>query len=499
MFIAKHRVRHLAGIVVLAMCAFTSIAGAQEVEQGAAPNVVIILIDDMGYNDVGYHGSVISTPTIDRLASEGAELKEFYAQPTCSPTRASLMTGQSAVSLGILMPLAKITTKSLPLSEKLMPQYFKDAGYQTFLVGKWHLGHARREMLPNARGFDHYYGYVTGGVGHYDHVHGGGYDWQRNGKTVREEGYTTHLLTNEAVKLIKERDPSKPVFLYLSYAAPHLPNEAPEEAIAEYASIDNEHRRVHAAMVSEIDDGIAELVAALESEGELDNTLIWFMSDNGGLVPPTDTTSGLAGTTYRLKRWFGTPIPIKMFEFLRLNYDHAGSDNTPFRDGKSSVYEGGVRVPSFIYWKDGLSAGKVEGRITVQDVLPTLASAVDLPEQSFPNLAGADRWSVISTGANEPPPDYFIHGIFGEAYYRGDWKLIVPNDGDPELYDLSADPTEQNNIIGENAEVAAQLKAKIDNQPRGETVNPPIWRSVLDPDFFGGEEDREPWADVVKE
>ena len=348
-------------VAALVLTTSHSVAGparAQALEDGfdqnTRPNVIILLIDDLGYRDVGYHGSEIATPTIDRLAGEGAELKDFYAMPSCSPTRASLMTGQSAVRLGILLPLAKITQGSLPLTEKLMPEYFRDAGYQTFLVGKWHLGHAHRSMLPNARGFDHFYGYATGGVGHYDHVHGGGYDWQRNGTTVREEGHTTHLLTDEAVELIETRDPARPLFLYLSYAAPHLPNEAPEDSTEPYAHIEHEHRKTHAAMVSDVDKGIGRVVDALEREGILDNTLIWFMSDNGGLVPPTEKSEGITGFVYTLASWLGTPIPIDFFEFARLQYEHAGSDNRPFRDGKMSVYEGGVRVPSFIHWPRAL-------------------------------------------------------------------------------------------------------------------------------------------------
>lgn len=462
------------------------------------PNVLIILIDDMGYRDVGYHGSEIATPNIDRLAAGGAELTQFYAQPTCSPTRTSLMTGQSAVRLGVLMPLGKNTQKSLPLSERLMPEYFKDAGYQTALVGKWHVGHATRDMQPTSRGFDHFYGNLTGGVGHWDHVHGGGYDWQRNGETVREEGYTTHLLTDEAIKLIAEREVSKPFFMYLSYNAPHLPNEAPDETIQQYAAIENEHRRVHAAMVTEVDAGIGRVVEALKSEGVLDDTIIWFMSDNGGLIRP-DEDDGNYQFVKTLESWLGTPIPILFFEFARVNYEMAGSDNTPFRKGKMSVYEGGVRVPSFLYWEGRMPSKKVAGRITVQDVLPTLVSAVDLPVDEIPNLDGADRWDLIEQGADQAAPDYFIHSLYGEAYYHGSWKLLVPESGEAELYNLKNDPTEQTNVIALHPEIAEDLMAKIDAEPRGDIVNPSILSVMWDPDFFGGEEDRKPWADVVRD
>ena len=156
----KKKLLRLAGI------AFCMALSAPAAFADSKPNVVIVLADDMGYHDVSYHGSKVKTPTIDRLAARGAKLTQFYTQPSCSPTRASLMTGKSAVALGITLPIAKIATKGLPQSETLMPQHFKAAGYQTFLVGKWHLGHATKAMTPNARGFDHFYGYLTGGVGH---------------------------------------------------------------------------------------------------------------------------------------------------------------------------------------------------------------------------------------------------------------------------------------------------------------------------------------------
>ena len=462
----------------------------------ARPNILIILIDDMGYRDVGYHGSEIRTPNIDRLASQGAELTQFYAHPTCSPTRTALMTAKAPARLGVVLPIAKIATKSLPLSEKLLPAHLKDVGYQTALVGKWHLGHATRAMQPTSRGFDHFYGNLTGGVGHWDHVHGGGYDWQRNGETLRTEGYTTHLLTDEAVRVIKERDGSDPLFLYLSYNAPHLPNEAPEETIASYGDIENEFRRVHAAMVEEIDTGIGRVVTTLEEEGILDNTLIWFMSDNGGLIPKKFET-GPFSWVEPLKSWFGVPIPIRMFEFARVNLEEGGSDNLPFKDGKASVYEGGVRVPSFIHWPAGMTNKEVVGRITVQDVFPTLVEAAELPIE-LGKIDGKSRWDVIDQGAETPPTDLLIRGYFDEAYYEGQWKLIVSGDT-VGLYDLASDPLEENEVAAQHPDIVARLRDKIETFPRGDIINPPTSAVFWDPDFFGGQEDRQPWADVVKD
>jgi arylsulfatase A-like enzyme len=213
-----------------------------------SPNIVLIVADDLGWKDVGYNGSEINTPNIDALARDGVTLTDFYVHATCSPTRAALMTGQSPMRHGIYHALGKNTQGSLPLSLKLLPEFLGEAGYQSVMVGKWHLGHATSAMLPMARGFEAVYGHYTGGVGYWDHVHGGGLDWHRDGKALREEGYATHLQADEAVRLIRERDRERPLFLYTAFSAPHLPNEAPAETIARYSGIDNENRRIHAAV-----------------------------------------------------------------------------------------------------------------------------------------------------------------------------------------------------------------------------------------------------------
>ena len=224
-------------VIMIACIGNISIAA----QAAGKPHILIILADDLGWNDVGYHGSPIQTPNIDRIASEGIELDRFYVQPTCSPTRAGLMTGKLPQRFGIYRPLNKTTERSVPLEEQLLPEYLADQGYQSFMVGKWHLGHHRRAMLPNQRGFEHFYGSLTGGIGYWNKVHGGGYDWQRNGKTAREDGYVTHLLVEEIRTLIEGRDKQRPNFMYAAFQAPHLPNEAPQETIDKYADLLNNH------------------------------------------------------------------------------------------------------------------------------------------------------------------------------------------------------------------------------------------------------------------
>ena len=460
----------------------------------AAPNIVIILADDMGWNDVGYHGSEIRTPHLDQLAAGGATLSQFHSQPTCSPTRTALMTGYSPQRLGVYRQFAKNSTEGLPRDVPTMAERLREAGYQTFLTGKWHLGHSRKAFLPNARGFDHFYGHVTGGIGYWDHVHGGGLDWQRNGETLREEGYATHLLAAEAIRLIESRDRDRPFLLYASFNAPHLPNEAPQASIDAYQHIENPFRRKHAAMVTELDSAIGELVATLRREGLTDNTLIWFMSDNGGL-----NASYQSGPMYalaqRLDRWFEAPVPGRFLEFVRTNLLEGGADNQPLREGKGSIYEGGARVPSLVSWPGRIQPNAIDAFITVQDVLPSVLTAAGIATDA--SLDGKSRWPSILGQTDSPPADYVTRGQFGDqAYYQWPWKL-VDLQGDRELYNLEQDPLEAMDLAVQHPQKVAALAALLADLPRGEDLHIPTYKVVLDPDFFGGEEDRPPWADVV--
>lgn len=463
------------------------------------PNIVVIVADDLGWKDLGYQGSEIRTPRIDALANDGLSLDRFYAQPMCSPTRASLLTGNSTARLGITRALSKLVPTGLPLDQKILPQYLKDMGYQTSLVGKWHLGFRQREYLPTSRGFDSFYGHLTGGIGYWDHVHGGGYDWNRNEEVLREEGYATHLMANEAVRVIKDRNPDEPLFLYAAFSAPHLPNEAPEETIASYGDIENPHRRVHAAMVTELDTGIGQIVDALEEQGMLDTTLIWFMSDNGGLNPSTAPPSALSFIS-TLDSWFGDfEIPWTFLEFVRMNYLQGGSDNQPLRSGKGTLYEGGVRVPSFLYWRGELQPRQVGDMVTVQDVVPSILSMLQ-SEARNGEFDGINRWPLLDTGQSGEVRDYVAVALDGEALFQYPWKLIRHSEDDIQLYNVEADPSEQNDLasIEEHAQRRDEMIAALDSKPRGEPVGVPIWQIMLDMDFFGGEEDRPPWMEIVQ-
>lgn len=468
--------------------------GAVQAEE--RPNVLLIVADDLGWRDVGYHGSEIQTPNIDRLAKDGVELDRFYAQPSCSPMRTALMTGKSPLSLGIHRPISKNERGGLPLTETILPEYLAQLDYQTALVGKWHLGHYSPEQFPHARGFDHFYGSVTGGIGYWDHNHGGGHDWQRNGKTLREDGYTTRLVTEEALRWLEASDEERPVFLFASFHAPHMPNEAPQETIDRYGEIEDPNRRVHAAMVSELDDAIGRLLDAFARRGLLQNTIVLFVSDNGGATgaaapPPLRRALRFLGD------WWGRPLPFVGLEFAAESILDTASDNRPLPKGKGSVAEGGVRVPGAIWWPGHLEGGTHEGFLSASDLLPTLLEAIGAPASIPDDLHGRSQWRALRGEAPPAPPDYVVYGIEGVALYRPPWKLVDPDA--PRLYQVYDDPYEERDVAAEHPELVSELVEVAQNWPVGPELDRSYLEIFMDPDFFGGPEDREPWADVARD
>lgn len=468
------------------------------------PNILLILADDLGWKDVGYHGSEIATPNIDRIAREGVELDRFYAQPSCSPTRTALMTGKSPRRLGLSTPIGKNQKEGIPLEEKLLPQFLKPLGYKNILIGKWHLGSHTTPYWPQNRGFDHFYGYLSGGIGYWDHNHGGGHDWQRNGKTVREEGYSTTLLADEAVKLIEAQDKEQPLFLYVSMPAPHLPNEAPEGAINKYKHIEKEERRIHAAMVTQLDTEIGRVLQAYQGRGMLENTIVIFASDNGGLI--YGGLPGLIGNLGKVSASiFGRPVPINSLEFFASNTFDGGSDNTPLKLGKGSVAEGGIRVPAAIWWPGQLSSFKHTGMISASDVLPTILDITGaIPsndESSHQTISfdGISQWAVLNKTEDANTvvsPDYLVTGFRdSKALLRAPWKLV--SDDELELYNVWDDPGEANNLAKQHPEIVKELNNVMENWPTGKNRGISIIKNLFDMDSFGGPEDREPWAEAA--
>src|SRR6476661_2674456 len=205
-------------LVLCAACAiFPALARAADAPP-ARPNILLLVADDMGFGDVGFHGSEIKTPNIDRIAAAGVKLDQWYVQPLCSPTRAALMTGRypmrHGLQVGVVRPWASY---GLPLEERTIAQALHDAGYETAITGKWHLGLIQPEYLPTHRGFDHQYGHYNGQIDYFTHIRDGGFDWHRDDRVNRDEGYSTHLIAKEAVARIEGRDKAKPLFLYVPF------------------------------------------------------------------------------------------------------------------------------------------------------------------------------------------------------------------------------------------------------------------------------------------
>ena len=351
---AKSKMRSSRSLVVLVftLTVVALIAQSSAVAQSARrPNIVYILADDLGWKDVGFHGSDIKTPNIDELARTGARLEQFYAQPMCTPTRAALMTGRYPVRYGLqTLVIPASMSYGLPTDEWLLPQALKEAGYATAIIGKWHLGHAQSRYWPMQRGFDYQYGPLLGEIDYYTHAIGGKTDWFRNEKPLKEQGYVSTLLGEDAVHFIERQDANKPFFLYLAFTAPHTPFQAPQKYLAMYADISDSNRRSYAAMITAMDDQIGAVMQALQRRGLRDNTVVIFHSDNGGNQSPH-----LAGES---------EVKGKL-----------PADNGPYRGGKGDLYEGGMRVASLINWHAKIPAGTViDQTMHVVDYYPTLVN-----------------------------------------------------------------------------------------------------------------------------
>ena len=442
-----------AGAVASAFVPFIPLLrrGMAMAAEGAAkrPNIVYILADDLGYADVGFNGCKdIKTPNLDNLAKAGVILESFYVQPLCSPTRSSLMTGRYVAHTGVYTVVKPHAKWGLPLAERTLAQALKEAGYETAISGKWHLGEFEPAYLPTKRGFDHQYGLWFGMIDYFTHKRDGEVDWHKDDKPCGDQGYSTHLIAKEACRLIRERNTDKPLFLYLPFNAVHSPLQVPEEYTTPYQHMPTP-RKTYAGMTAAMDEAVGQVVSTLEKEGMLANTLILFSSDNGG------------------------PSPGKV------------TDNTPLRAGKGTIYEGGVRVCACACWPGKIPAGKrVKEPVHIVDWYPTLVKlAGGSLEQKLP-LDGKDIWPVVAQGAKTPHDALLLSAItYGKAAVRmGDWKLLggagnkgadVNDDGKgkeaaksaghgDELYNLANDIGESRNLASEMPEKVKELQARLD-------------------------------------
>lgn len=468
-------VRQIVQKTSMTLCLALLSGSSANAADAAPPNVVVILADDLGNADLGYRGSDIKTPNIDKLASGGVRLESFHAMPVCTPARAALMTGRYPMRYGlqtlVIFPNHKY---GLPTDERTLPQALKEAGYTTAMVGKWHLGHANQKYWPQNRGFDHFYGNLAGEVDYFTKVRGGVIDWQRNGKFLQEKGYYLDLIGDEAVRLIEKQPKDRPLFLYFASLAPHAPYQATKAGEAAYvATIKDPTRRTYAAMVTSLDDQVGRIVAALEKKGIRENTLIVFSSDNGG---PRSAVVASGAHSPEERAASG------------VKQESLPASNGNLRGGKGSLYEGGVRTPTILNWPGHLKPGVVDVPLHMVDVMPTLlALAGARPNPADKPLDGKDIWSTVSEGKPSPHDDILVNvEAFRGSVMRGQWKLVkvalLP--GKTELFDLSVDPGEKSDVAAMNPEVVRDLEDRLLAYARQQ--KPSEWLKAQ-PDYLGAQ------------
>jgi arylsulfatase A-like enzyme len=436
---------------VLWTCAALLVLGTSAPAAEPRPNVVLILADDLGWADVGFHGSKNQTPNLDRLARNAVELRRQYVNPMCSTTRASLLSGRYAGRFGIT---GAHNERAFPWETTTLAAALKSAGYETALTGKWHLG-SRPDWGPQKFGFDHSYGSLAGGCGPWDHRYKTGEfsrTWHRNGKLIDEEGHVTDLITREALGWLAERkDRNRPFFLYVPFTAVHIPIDEPKKWLDLYPDIQPPSRRQYAACVSHLDDSVGQIVSAIEKMGARDNTLILFLSDNGGIPDATNDDKQYPNAD----KYPAGP---------------AGGSNTPLRGQKGQLYEGGLRIPALASWPGKLKPGQCEQVIHAVDWMPTLCGLAGFKPAADLKWDGQDVWPMVS-GAKAPQKRtvYWAGVSFRSAAVRdGDLKLIVTKTAKPdadrvELFDLAADPNESKDLSSARPEDVARLRKLLTN------------------------------------
>ncbi|EMI53030.1 sulfatase-like hydrolase/transferase [Rhodopirellula sallentina] len=438
-----------AAVLLASLACTTTVAFAGEASR---PNIVVIICDDMGYSDVGFGGAPdIRTPNLDSLAKASTICTSGYvAHPFCGPSRMGLMTGRYPHTFGGQYNLPPLhagmddyNKLGIPKSETMISTVLHDAGYTTGAIGKWHLGE-EADYHPNNRGFDDFYGFLGGGHNYFPQQYSGAYERQKrtgkarindyllplehNGNPTTEDEYLTDALSKQAVRFINEAsEKESPFFLYLAYNAPHAPMEATEEDLAANVHIKNRKRRVVAGMMTAVDRGVGLVTDALKKQGRFDDTLVVFLSDNGG------------------KSVFG-------------------SSNAPFRGVKGDTWEGGFRVPMFFHWPKKIPAQKFDHPISSLDFYPTFAAVADAKIPSDKQLDGKNVLSSFVEG-NNPRPNEVIFAMRHRGGYtdvsarRGDWKAVRYANQPWRLFKITEDLSEEHDLASSNPERLEELIA----------------------------------------
>ncbi|AWB68879.1 sulfatase [Saccharobesus litoralis] len=432
------------------------------------PNVIVILADDLGYADVGYTGAQdIFTPNIDQLAHNGVEITNGYVtHPFCGPSRAGLMTGRYQARFGMEINISNSyfdLYNGLPLTETTFATRLQRAGYQTGVIGKWHLG-GSHIYHPNNRGFDYFYGFLAGGHTYFpDEINytrpllnkkgqpayvaneGDYLPLMRNNRDAEFNEYLTTALSKDAASFIKRaRQANSPFMLYLAYNAPHQPLQAPKATIDKYKHIENKERRIYAAMIDEMDQGIGRVIAALKETKQFNNTLIFFLSDNGG-------AASYPGHNKHAKSAF--------------------SNSGQFRDGKGSMREGGSHVPFIAHWPNKLKPQKYNGLVSALDIAAT-AVAVGNGDLSGKTMDGVNLIPYLTNQQSGSPHQALFWRTKENrwAVRTQNAKYLLEDKGQAELYNMIDDPYETHNIIDKDRKLRQAL-ASLWNQWNKDNIN----------------------------
>jgi len=415
------------------------------------PNIIVILADDLGYADLGCQGSKeVLSPQIDSIAANGVRCTAGYVSaPQCCPSRAGLITGRHQNRFGFEAnwPGTLSGKAGLPVSERTIADRLKAAGYVTGMIGKWHLGESEA-MRPYNRGFDEAFWHPNGGILFPDKKTGFLRNMYRGSEPVQEKEYSTDAFGREACAFI-ERHQREPFFLYLAFIPPHWPMEAKPEHLAQYAHIPDLHRRTMLGMMASLDENVGRVLAKLRETQQEENTLIFFLSDNGG---PTGRAR---------------PQPDADFE-----YGQNTSKNEPCRGVKGELLEGGIRVPFLVQWKGRIPAGGTFGQPTISlDILPTALAAAGVTPQPDWNLDGTDLLPFLMGEKQGAPHDTLCWrfrfppaqpALYRWAIRQGDWKLVKNGTEPVSLYNLATDIGETKNLAAEQPDRVAAMKAAYD-------------------------------------
>ncbi|HEC41819.1 hypothetical protein LCGC14_2128990 [marine sediment metagenome] len=391
------------------------------------PNIILILADDLGYGDLDCYGNIMNdTPNLDQMAREGLLFTDFHSNgPVCSPTRAAIISGRYQQKVGIeaVVYATKFRHTGINPGTYTLANYAKSLGYSTGIIGKWHLGYDTA-FSPVNYGFDYFRGYVSGNVDYHSHIDGAGkYDWWEQKDTIIEPGYSTDLINKNAVKFIRDNK-ENPFFLYVAHEAPHSPYqgrkdppERTDEGTVRLRKSPEELHKTYREMISVMDEGVGEIFETLETTGLIDNTIVFFMSDNGA--------------------------------------NRTGS-NALLRGFKGSLWEGGHRVPAIACWKGRIDQGTSDEFLLGMDIFPTLAAIIGKDPLEGAEFDGIDFTPVLLEGESLPERTAFWRYGGAKSVRSGTWKLLVQKDS-TYLFNLSVDPSEKMNLFREKTALSDSL------------------------------------------